>query len=151
MSTDAGANYTGSILEKFIDDRLKERKYAFIERGKFTAATYLKQSIYTKQFPIGKSIYGTQQLCDFLLFHPVKHTQCLVIESKWQQSGGSVDEKFPYLVENIKLYAYPTILLLDGDGYKKEAEAWIRRQVGGNFLQVLNMKEFNIWVNKGNL
>jgi len=151
MPTDTGANYTGRILEKFIEDRLKERGYTFIERTKFKAAIHLQQPIYTKQFPIGTSIYGTQQYADFLLFHPQKHVKCLVLESKWQQIGGSVDEKFPYLVQNIKRYPYPTILLLDGGGYKRDAEAWIRSQLGGNFLHVFSMKEFNIWANKGNL
>ena len=150
MSNSTGANYTGDILEQFICDRLKERKYTFVERSQFKAALYLEQPIYTKQFLIGKSMYGTDQYADFVLFHPQRHVKCLVIESKWQQAGGSVDEKFPYLAGNIKKYPFPTILLLDGGGYRKEAEVWIRAQVGGNFLHVFNMKEFTIWANKGN-
>jgi hypothetical protein len=64
-----------------------------------------------------------------------------------------VDEKYPYLVLNIQMqYQSPTILVLDGGGYKKGAERWVRSQAGhGNLLHVLNMNEFATWVNKGNL
>jgi len=113
----------------------------------------MEQPIYTRKFHIGKSIYETNQYCDFILYHPEKWPKNLVIESKWQQVGGSVDEKYPYLVLNIQLkYPCPTILLLDGGGYKSGAEKWIRASAGhGNLLQVFNMQEFQAWTNKGNL
>ena len=53
------ANYTGSVLEKFVSDRLIERKYQYIPREKFKAAMYLEQPIYTKQLHLGDSIYET--------------------------------------------------------------------------------------------
>ncbi len=90
--------------------------------------------------------------CDFVIYHPEKHHKCLVIESKWQQTGGSVDEKYPYAILNIQMrYPYKTILLLDGDGYKKGAEKWIKRQVGNNLVQVFNMSGFQTWANKGGI
>ncbi len=149
---DTGANYTGSTLEKFIHDRLIERKYQFIPRDKFKAALYLEQPIYTRQFHIGSGIYETPMYCDFILYHPQKWKECLIIESKWQQSVGTVDEKFPYFVLNIQQrYPHRTVVLLDGGGYKKQAEAWLRKQVGNNLLHVFNMGEFQKWCNKGNI
>ncbi len=61
--------------------------------------------------------------------------------------------KYPYLVLNIQIqYECPTIVVLDGGGYKAGAERWIRTQVGhGNFRHVFNMTEFATWVNSGNL
>ena len=53
MKDTSGANYTGSTLEKFIHDRLIERGYQFIERGKFKASLYLEQPMYTRQYHIG--------------------------------------------------------------------------------------------------
>ncbi|MCA0428722.1 MAG: hypothetical protein LCH37_14905 [Bacteroidetes bacterium] len=145
-------NYTGTQLEKFIEDRLIERKYQFVSKEKFKPAIYLGQPIYCKQFPLNPSIYETQLFGDFVLFHPEKWPQCLIIESKWQQSGGSVDEKFPFLVRNIQeRHPYQTIVLLDGGGYKKKAEEWMRNQVGNNLLHVFNMGEFQKWVNQGNI
>ena len=147
------ANRTGTVLEQFILSRLLDEGYTYIQRDRFLAAVILGQPIFTRKFHAGKSIYGTAQFCDFIVYHPNLWPDKLIIESKWQQSGGSVDEKYPYLVLNIqRQYQCPTILLLDGGGYKKGAEEWIRSQVGsGNFRHVFNMREFTEWVNNGNL
>ena len=147
-----GANYTGNQLEKFIQDRLIEKGYKFILRDKFKPSLYIQQPIYSKQYFIGKSIYDTNMYCDFVIYHPEKHPNCLIIESKWQQSGGSVDEKYPYAILNIQhKYPHKTILILDGGGYKKQAETWIRNQVGNNLLNVFSMSQFHTWANKGNI
>jgi hypothetical protein len=148
----AGAKYTGTQLEKFIQDRLLERGYKLVPKDKFKPATYLQQPIFAKQYYIGKSIYETNMYCDFVVYHPEKHPDCLIIESKWQQTGGSVDEKYPYVILNIQQrHPHKTIMLLDGGGYKKQAEEWIRKQVGNNLLHVFSMVQFQTWANKGNL
>lgn len=146
------ANFTGNQLENFIEFILVKKGYKFIHKKKFDVACYIGQPIYSKQFFIGKSIYETNSYCDFILYHPKKHTKKLIIESKWQQSAGSVDEKYPYLILNIQMkYPCKSILLLDGGGYKKGAEDWIRSQIGNNLVNVFNMSEFQKWSNKGNL
>lgn len=143
------ANKTGNELEVFIHDRLKREGYTFVPNTRFIASQTLQQPIYTRQFTIGKSIYGNPWRCDFILYHPDKHPKCLVIESKWQQSAGSVDEKYPYLVLNIKKQStYDTIIIIDGSGYKQSALAWLKQQVGGNLKGVFSMAEFTAWVNK---
>ena len=147
------ANYTGTVLERFILSRLDDSDYTFVPRNRFTPARILAQPIFTRHFHVGESIYGTTQYCDFIVYHPERWPDNLIIESKWQQSGGSVDEKYPYLVLNIQMqYHCPTILVLDGGGYKRGAERWIRSQAGnGNLAHVFNMKEFAAWVNSGHL
>ena len=90
--------------------------------------------------------------CDFLIRHPEKHREPLILEAKWQGGSGSVDEKYPFLVINIKeRYPHPTVVLLDGGGYKPGAEQWLRTQVGGNLMAVFSMSEFQQWVNDDNL
>lgn len=147
------ANYTGAGLEKIIRDRLDERGYVNLHHSKFDPGCYLEQPIYSMRYYVGKSVYETPLYCDFVVYHPVKWPQKLIIESKWQQVGGSVDEKFPFLVLNIQeRYSCPTIVLLDGGGYKKGAEKWLRDQSGnGNLLHVFSISEFQKWVNLGNL
>lgn len=147
------ANYTGTVLERFIEQRLVEQRgYKFIERERFKPAIYLEQPIYTRQFNLGLSIYETELFCDFLIYHPQKWPECLVIESKWQQSGGSVDEKYPYTVLNLKTRCeYKSILLLDGGGYRAGAERWLRQTTDGKLMQIFNMSQFQAWVNRGNL
>ena len=40
MPKTTGANYTGSQLEKFIEDRLIEKNYQFVTKDKFKPAIY---------------------------------------------------------------------------------------------------------------
>jgi len=146
------ANYTGNQLEAVIQSTLERKGYRFIEKRQFNSARYLEQPIFTKQYPIAKSIYETDLFCDFILYHPIKYGKCLVIESKWQESSGSVDEKFPYLVVNIReQYPCATIIVLDGGGYKKQAEQWLRRQQDKKLIHVFNMMEFQRWSNSEEL
>lgn len=146
------ANKHGGNLEKFIEDALRRAGYSYIESSKFIPAMYLKQPIFTHKLRHGQNIYELQSEYDFAVYHPEKHPEGLIIEVKWQQSGGTVDEKFPYLVINIQTkYPYKTILILDGGGYRKGAEKWVRSQIGNNLLHVFSMVEFQTWVNKGGL
>jgi hypothetical protein len=146
------ANKTGINLEQFIEDTLRRLNYTYIEPSKFTPAMYLKQPIFSHKVRYGINIYGLRSEFDFAIYHPEKHPEGLIIEVKWQQSKGTVDEKFPYLVINIQTkYPYKTILILDGGGYRKGAENWVRSQVGNNLLHVFSMNEFQTWVNKGGL
>jgi hypothetical protein len=124
-----------------------------VSAKKFDAARSLEQPIYAKQYALCESIYGHVIKCDFILYHPKLWTECLVIESKWQQVSGSVDEKYPYTVINLKEQSpVQSIIVVDGNGQKKGAIAWLRRQVDGQkLLHVLSMAEFQKWVNKGNI
>jgi len=152
MKQGTRANFTGNQLEELIYFTLEKKGYKFVEKQKFDMARYIDQPIFTIQYPIARSVYDTQLYCDFILFHPEKYPDCLVIESKWQQSGGSVDEKFPYLVLNIRdQYPCATVVLLDGGGYKKGAEKWLRDQEDEKLTHIFNMVQFQKWANSGDL
>jgi hypothetical protein len=132
---------------------LEDNKYAFIPRARFLAACCLPQPLFTRQLNTCESIYGTQIFSDFMIYHPQKWPEKLIIECKWQQASGSVDEKYPYNVLNIReKYPSPCVILLDGEGYKTGAAEWLRRQVDGKkLLAVLSMVQFQKWVNNDNL
>ena len=115
---------TGRRLESFIKQSLEENGYQYIHKKDFLIDLYLKQPIYSSQVNICKSIYGSEYNCDFILYHPERWPGCLVIESKWQQRSGSVDEKFPYIIANIEQqFPYKAIVLVDGGGFKPGAVA----------------------------
>lgn len=142
----------GNQLERFVWHTLMDRKYEFVPAKRFLASRILPQPIFTRQIVIGNSIYNTPLKSDFMLHHPQKWPDSLIIECKWQQVSGSVDEKYPYTVQNIKeKYPCPAVILLDGDGYKPGAKAWLCSQVDDKLLAVFSMSEFQKWVNKGNL
>jgi hypothetical protein len=61
-------------------------------------------------------------------------------------------EKFPFLVANFhERYPHATIIILDGGGYKKQADLWLRAQIDGKLLHVFNMQEFQKMVEWGEL
>lgn len=146
------ANRTGNHLEMMIEDSLQRNGYSHTQKKHFFQTIEENKLIYTRQINLCDSIYGTKINCDFILYHPEKYPDCLVIESKWQQSSGSVDEKYPFLVLNIKeQFPCPAIIVIDGGGYKPGAEKWLRSQIDDKLLHVFNIREYITWVNNGAL
>ena len=98
-----------------------------------------------RQYSIGLGIYGTEIFVDFY---------CLslgqIIESKWQGSNGTADEKLPYLAENIiQNYPLPTTVVLSGDGFRSGAIDWMRSRLAKTSdHQALTMNEFLTWAFK---
>ena len=144
---------TGNQLECFVEHLLKERGYTEFWDHKdqlFANRKTIGGKQYSKQVPCGTSIYETQRKCDFLVINKEKFPDDLIIECKWQQSKGSVDEKYPFTLFNIFKIAVPTIILLDGGGYKPSAMKWLKDQVDPNraLIGVHSMVEFQTLVNK---
>lgn len=150
----AKAQKTGSLLEKFVEDALKEKGYKEFWNFKATAFANRKAiggKQYLKQLHIGPTIYETPRKCDFLIINREKWPDDLIVECKWQQSGGSVDEKYPLLVFNILKTGIPTIVLIDGEGYRAAALKWLKDQAHpkGALIGVMTMAEFQKAVNNG--
>jgi hypothetical protein len=105
--------------------------------------------LFVAQFPIGHSIYGLPLFTDFWVRGAPGFPEGLAIEVKWQQSTGSVDEKFPYLVLNIKeRYPCPALIIADGGGQRLGAIQWLRDQLEGNLLGIFTVTEFLVWANR---
>ena len=151
MVRGARANQRGRTLENAINDLLSE-EYEQVSPARFFALRSLRQPVFAEQCPIGRDIYGKQRRVDFILYHPQRWVKCLVIQCKWQASSGSVDGKFPFEVLSIQLNEFDTIIVLDGGGYSKGAEQWLRGQAGKNKLRhVLNLGEINKFQSSGRL
>lgn len=103
-----------------------------------------------RQKVVCTGIYGTEIRADFVIGPCRQFPNGLIVESKWQDATGSVDEKFPYLVENIRTrYPAPCIVVLDGNGYRPGAADWMRRQVDGRkLIGVFTFTEFRVWCNR---
>lgn len=147
------ANVTGNTLERFCERILLDNGYlefAGNRKQLFENRTNVGGKQYAKQVPCGTSIYESPRKCDFLIINKEKFPKDLIIECKWQQSNGSVDEKYPFTLFNIIKIGVPTIILLDGGGYKKTAMEWLKDQVNPNraLIGVYNMSEFQALVNK---
>lgn len=162
------ANYSGSTLEKTIIGTLLSKGFSLVQYRDY--ANYLKK--YGEQKTVEKygaelllrnvpfqTIYNHPGNTEFLL-HSKQYNLNVRIEAKWQQSSGSVDEKFPYLYLNC-LEAMPEseiIIIVDGGGAKAGAISWLRNAVNKKLytdektvkkkIQVFNLTEFITWVNK---
>ncbi len=148
------ATKTGNRLEKFVEEALRERDYTEFWNHKAHAFENRKAiggKQYLKQLPIGPTIYNTVRKCDFLVINRAIFADDLIIECKWQQSSGSVDEKYPLLLFNILKTGIPTVVLLDGGGYKASAMKWLREQAHPKsaLIGVWTMAEFHKAVNNG--
>lgn len=132
MTNGSFANKTGNVAERIIACILSERGY------------HIK-----RQYPIGTSIYNHKLKCDFFISNVTGFPAGLIIESKWQDVGGSADEKFPYLVMNIKeRYPCPAIVVVGGDGSKPGAIEWLINQTDAKLLSVFSVEEFMSYVNR---
>lgn len=162
------ANYSGSTLEKTIIGTLVSKGFLLISYRDYE--NYLKR--HGEQKTVDK--YGTELLLRNVPFQTIYNhpgnTEFLLqserynleirIEAKWQQSSGSVDEKFPYLYLNC-LEAMPEseiMIIVDGGGAKAGAINWLRNAVKKKIysdektkeknIKVFNLTEFIAWVNK---
>jgi len=148
------ANKTGNKLEKFVAAALEGCGYTHF--GNHRAQAFQNRKAiggkqYLMQLPVGDTIYETERKCDFFVINRDRFPNDLIIECKWQQSSGSVDEKYPFLLFNIIRTGIPTIVLMDGGGYKPAAMKWLKEQVNtkGSLHAVWDMAEFQKQVNNG--
>jgi hypothetical protein len=97
-----------------------------------------------------RSIFNKQVRVDILIEPCSRVPNGLIVECKWQDVTGSAEEKLPYLVLNIKRqYPYPSIIVIDGDGFTDGAIEWTRTQVDGKrLLAVFSIREFISWCNR---
>lgn len=118
-------------LEDFIEALLKKQGYLnySIDNKKNTFMSInkrkLKKKYYCTEYYIGNTIYDSKRKCDFIIYCKEKHPKFLVIECKWQESSGSVDEKYPFLVHCIDYSKIKTVILADGGGARDGAINWM--------------------------
>lgn len=130
----ARANLTGKTAEDCIASCLSSHGLTF-ERQKL----------------VGLTIYELPLQVDFWLPPSALASHPIIIESKWQGSAGSADEKFAYLERNIReRFPCPAIVVLDGPGFRLGAQQWLQNQVDGTqFMHLFTLAQFMHWLNKG--
>lgn len=145
------ANQSGALLERMVETAVRgwitDRVMpwgAWMEAGK-PAATLVRHLPYL-------SIYGSDRSrSEFGLV--AANGEVIRIECKWQSSGGSVDEKFPYVVENMLIVPEDRIIILaTGGGAKPHALRWLadeapkRGRAAGKDIRVMtDLSEFMSW------
>lgn len=131
------------------------------ESGKSTVDLDTVPRLILKQVPY-TTIYGQKGKTEFVIYkrdNP-NNVRIIRVEVKWQQSAGSVDEKYPYVYLN-SVYAYPEqeiVVIIDGNGYKPGALQWLKDKVDERWLidpedaerkiKVMNISEFIAFFNQ---
>ena len=126
-------------FEKQVEELLAE-DYEHVPNKLFFAARCMRQPIFSTQVHIGLNIYTTKRKVDFILHHHSKWPSSLVIQCKWQSTGGTTDEKFPFEVECINQGRFPTIIVLDGGGYRDGARQWLLGKRNEKLIDVVDMR-----------
>lgn len=158
MAKGRKGNRTGNLLERTLESVLTQKGFEVInyrqwEKNieKHGTELLLKNAPFT-------TVYKHSGNTEYLLLSQ-KYDLRIRIECKWQQVSGSVDEKLPYLYLNC-IEAMPeknVIILIDGDGWKLGAIAWLKEAVKfkkyttpdseDKKIEIYNLKETLTWAN----
>jgi hypothetical protein len=151
------ANSAGNTLENTVIGALTSKGFKVVSyRDYARRPDACERELLLTNVPF-TTIYGHPGNTEFLI-KSEKYRMEIRIECKWQQSSGSVDEKFPYTYLNC-IEAMPErdiIIIVDGGGAKQGAVNWLRdAATGGKYaagrdkqIQVMSLSEFLVWVNK---
>ena len=152
------ANSSGNTLEQTIVATLASKGFAVANYRQWALnpAAY-SEEILLRNVPF-ITIYGHPGNTEFLL-RSARYALEIRIECKWQQSAGSVDEKFPYLYLNCveQMPEQRIIIVVDGGGAKAGAVAWLRRACANRLylapddpktISMMTLVEFLMWANQ---
>ncbi|MDR2633766.1 MAG: 4-diphosphocytidyl-2C-methyl-D-erythritol kinase [Treponema sp.] len=150
----------GKVLETTVESTLKAKGFAVVMfRDWQRNPEAYSGDVLVKHCPY-KNIYNHEGYSEFVLHSAAYHLGAIRIECKWQQSSGSVDEKFPCLYLNC-IEAMPekqVVIIVDGDGARSGAVSWLKDAVRDKKyttesnqdkeIRVFSLTEFIQWANK---
>lgn len=101
----------------------------------------------SRQQKIGKSFSGGNLIVDFFIHDHPAFSEGLIIESKWQETSGSVDEKLVLLREHImRRFPCPAIVVYGGGAARSGFIEYLKNSVDGKKLYaVFSWEEFLSW------
>ena len=159
------ANTNGKSLEATIRNLLLEKGYVELTKsenefvvkhgGTHPSGWDSPDKWFTTQIPLTRNLYGARWRSDFYIVGQ-GYPNGILVEVKWQGSGGSVDEKYVFTVESMisaDIEAFK-IFLLCGIGVRQGARDWIKKRIKSanakkphvKFMQSID--EFMHWANK---
>lgn len=129
------ANKNGKKLESDLTELFEENNFPVIKYSiyKKTPEKFKGINDYILNNVPYTTIYGHRGYTEFVLVTGDRRAR---IEVKSQNSAGSVDEKIPYVLENM-IEAYPekeAILITEGKGFKSGHRSYLKQKIEGNFL-----------------
>ena len=144
------ATHSGKFLEGLVLREFTARGFHFRGFGEdqnnldmFAPRIVVRNAPYT-------SLYGCQSRSEFLI---IDGSRQIRVECRWQESSGSVDEKYPYLLRNaVECMPENEVLILHGgDGARRDAIDWLTREaikIRSKKIYVVNINGFLQWVRR---
>lgn len=153
------ANNNGKVVETMLEPLFIKNGFVIFSNKEFSTKDplTLPQRYVVKEAPF-TTIYNSAGRTEFVIVDQTPPFRRIRVESKYQASTGSVDEKYPYMFLNA-VEQYPEkeiILIVDGDGYKPGARDWLERKINENWLdfkgkgktiKLMKIIEFINWFN----
>lgn len=153
------ANSSGSTLEQTVKGALQSKGFKFVQYGEWVKnPEKYGRELVLKHVPY-ETIYKKGGRTEFLI-KSERYQKEIRIECKWQESEGSVDNKFPYVYLNC-IERYPEqdiIIVVEGGGASPESIKWLKGAIEAKKytdeisrlknIQVMNLAEFVRWANR---
>ena len=77
---------------------------------------------------IGNSVYKTPYKATFFLADRSRFPNGLVVQVNFQESSGSTDRKFHFVVDSLLLSGRQTVLIVGGDGISQGCRSYLARR-----------------------
>lgn len=144
------ANESGFEFEDVVSNKFEAIGFKLIKYNNWILNEKIKNYIISS-YPYC-SIYGNNSKSDFLIKTISGFT--MRIECKQQMVGGSVDEKFPYLLANAE-QAMPEkdiLIILNCPGAKQTSVSWLKNQAniitksGKKNISIKNIEELDSYI-----
>jgi hypothetical protein len=148
------ANKNGKWLEATIANQLKMAGY--IELSKDEKTKFIKEdgSIlaidkdkwFVQQVAMHRNLYDSKWKVDFFVFNHEKYPEGFYIESKYQGTPGSIDEKYVFTILSMKELPVDSAIVFDGTGARLGAIRWIKNQCSKRSkVKFFTLSEFLVW------
>lgn len=144
MNQGTKANVSGAKLEHRVQSMVTSTLGL---EAKYFSRTKVRDNILLKAVPY-TNIYGSDRCrSEFVI---CKNGRKIRVECKAQHASGSVDEKLPYLYLNFtsSIKEEEAVIVVEGDGFKEGAKAWLKEKCKNTKVLVFSLDEFKSWVEK---
>jgi hypothetical protein len=107
---------------------LSEKEKSDFQRTAGAVSSIPYDRWFARQVKLEKGIYDAYLKSDLFVRDPVHFKEGLHIECKWQQTPGSIDEKYAYTMLSLIQFTRPSLIVLAGTGARPTAVEWLRSQ-----------------------
>jgi hypothetical protein len=90
-----------------------------------------------QQVRVARRIWGAERRIDVVLIDPTTR-KTLGVECKFQSGKGTAEEKIPAIIQDIKAWPIPGIVVFSGDGFTQNMKSFLIST--GNAIQLSELK-----------